>query len=337
MTGPIFMTKALGRHPAVELSLHTDTLELLTIAPGQTCSDSLELVGSEADLAAIRDHRPSTLPKESAALTIGESVIVERSTGTRAPVTIKGVTGGTCAFLGPASLFPRAGQIARFTVGTHERHLGAGGVDLLAAISNGTDARKIVAIQQILHNQRKGIIDQFDGAYGSKATFACGDVALNAGGALFGKIPVGYDSYHKRITLPPRGAKLGWEQITYDEARMGLAISTIRGLLSKGTAVRVGVVYDPKAGMVAANGALQPTSDGGHFVLIVGFNDDKFLYLDPYPAGSITEYKGGLSFNRRKKCGYLGVFEVVRERGLHLRSAAETSGELVPYEVIAGP
>ena len=337
MANPIFMTKTLGRHPAVELSLKTETIELLTVAPGQTCSDSLELVGSAADLSAIRDHRPSTLPKDSSSLTVAEPIVVERSSGSRAGVTIKGLTGGTCAFVGPSSLYPRAGQIARFTVGAHEPHLGPGGVDLLAAMSNGPDARKTVAIQQILHNHGKCIIDQFNGAYGTRATFACGDVALNAGGVLFGKVPVGYDSYHRRITLPARGAKLDWNQITYDESRMNLAVSTIKGLLGKGTPVRVGVAYDLKAGMVAANGALQPTSDGGHFVLIVGFNGEKFLYLDPYPGGSITEYKGGLSFNRRRKCGYLGVFELVRERGLHLRSTADTLGDLVPYEVIAGP
>jgi len=332
MTSPVLTTKKLDRHPGVQISTRHETWELLTVAPDQTIRGSLEMVGSDAALKTIRSSPPTTIPPQQAVIEVAES-----SQG-HAAVTIKGTGSGLVALISSPDLFPVGGQIARITVGSHQQHLGKGGVDLLAAVSNGTDARKIVAIQQILHNRHDSILDQFTGTYGSKTTLSCGDVLQKVGTALFGKVTVDYNTYHRPIVRRP--TKLGWGDVRYDETTMRNALSSIKATLGRGVPVRVGVAYDPNPGMLAPNGALQPTSSGGHFLLLVAYNDDRFLYLDPYPGGSKITYNGGLPFNQKRACGYMGTMKLVTDdRGPHLVSDMEfaTKETLGPYEVIAGP
>jgi hypothetical protein len=131
-----------------------------------------------------------------------------------------------------------------------------------------------------------------------------------------------------------------WDNITYDPLTTQVAIQKIRSLLTDGTAVRVGAVYEPNWTMLAANGALQAERHGGHSILIVGYAGDRFLYLDPYRGLSQTKYLGGLEFNKGSTCEYLGVLEISTKNGPHLTT--KVAGSLLDptaeyMSVISGP
>jgi hypothetical protein len=321
-----FRTKSLGQVPAVTLD---GTNELLTISVGTTTSnDSLEIAMTSGNLPGL-DHLAAAAPPDRVTVTL------KKASATSANVVLQGKQPGTASliFASPADCS------CVLTVGTHGSHLGSDSVDLLAAASNGGDARKVVGIQQILHNEGTCIIDQLTGPFGSQSMLACGDVAMNAAKALFGDVSVSYFSYH--VPISSKATSVDWSDIKYTEATTRKAVHAIQTLLNRGTAARVGLVHHPSKAMLASSGALQPTSSGGHFGLIVGVSKDgnRFLYLDPWPSGSRTKYKGGMSFNANKVCNYLGVFELNSDRGLHLRSVVEPGnpGVLGAMEVIAGP
>src|SRR5262249_47183874 len=156
--------------------------------------------------------------------------------------------------------------------------------------------------------------------------------------ALFGNVSVEYNTYHHPIARHTK--HVTWNDVRYEEMATRSAVTAIKTNLNRGIAVRVGVAYDPSPSMGGPNGPLQPTSSGAHCLLLVAVNNDRFLYLDPYPGGSKITYLGGLPFNRRRMCSYLGLLKLVTdERGPHLVSDMEfsTKDTLGPYEVIAGP
>ena len=228
--------------------------------------------------------------------------------------------------------------VGAVTIGRHESHLGPRAVDLLARVSNGSDARKIVAIQEILQNRAPVIIDQVTGPYGSTTALVCGSVAQAAGKALFGDVVHGGTSYHKKIGAHGP-APMTWDDLQYDPKVTQKGIDAIRANLDKGSAVRLGMVYEPKWAMLGPNGALQAERLGGHTILVVGYVDDQFLYLDPYPRGSRTTYKGGLPHNKGKTCNNLGVLAISHTRGLHLVAVVDDllKPRLQTMEVISGP
>ena len=101
--------------------------------------------------------------------------------------------------------------------------------------------------------------------------------------------------------------------------------------------------------MTISNGALQPNSSGGHFVLIVGCSDDgnKFLYVDPWYYGSKLLYKGGVAGSPSQPtnpCYFLGEFETdaASGRGPVLRQTRDSESSFNSaannfLEVVAGP
>jgi len=230
-------------------------------------------------------------------------------------------------------------------------------VDLLAKLANSGDTKKLQVINSLLTNVEENPFNQLSAAnvktYG-EGSLACGSVIEAAVKKLWGDgVAMTYYSYHKPITLDSNEATLGWDKITYDSKYLANNRKVIKNKLTSGIPVRVGAVYDPKPGMLAANKALQPTHDGGHFLLIVGCNDSatKFLYIDPFPGGSILKYTGGyVSKSYEEKCRFLGEFELQENTNIHtskglynrgptLRKSKATGG--APFfndlEVMAGP
>ncbi len=120
------------------------------------------------------------------------------------------------------------------------------------------------------------------------------------------------------------------------------ARTAIGNLLKQGKAVRVGCLHHPdrQKGPVP-----QPFLGGGHYVLIVGCNDqfNSFLYLDPWVGGSTLVYKGGIGrAGETDKCFYLGLFksDTTNPRGPVLRQDDSTFGDfdaLGFLEAINGP
>jgi hypothetical protein len=321
----VLRTTKLNRHKGSDLSYGYS--ELLTLAPGQ--------VTSPGSLVLADDTGP--LPKaDSIAFRIDPPGGVEVRLGNRQTagyeVTIRAKA------LGKAIIYVGKTPVGAVTVGVHASHLGVRAVDLLARVSNGPDARKIVAIQQILQNQVKAIINQFTGAYGVDDRLVCGSVAQQAGTSLFGSVVHGDRSYHKKIGSPGP-SPMDWSDIQYDPQVTQGAIARIRAHLDQGSAVRLGMVYSPAWSMLAPNRAIQAERSGGHTILVVGYVDDQFLYLDSFPLGSRVKYVGGLPFNSRQTADYLGVLGVSAERGMHL--VAITNKPLKPkflqMDVISGP
>lgn len=328
-------TLALDGHQVVL----SNSAELLTLAPDQ--AGVIEVSGGKA--ADITGLTPGSFSSSNPDVA---TAVLRPKTSSRAEIHLQAKK-------------PAAGKLTKTTmsgalslsctlhVGKHQSHFGDAvdnktAFDLLAQVSNGNDLRTIVAIQQILHNEQEGIIDQLKGRYSpaNSNTLACGDVVRQAGLALFGKTTgvESYHSYHVSIKKPP--SKLQWADIKYAPKTTAKAITAINASLKEGAAVRVGTVYQPDSGMVAlSNGALQPNLHGGHFVLIVASLKGKFLYLDPWPGGSITKYEGGLPFNKGQACQYMGVFEVMTDaaRGTFLGKSATCGGTFKQFEVITGP
>jgi len=242
----------------------------------------------------------------------------------------------------------------RVIVGDYQHHPDMT-IDLFAdKLGKSNDAFKIYTAQRILNGGSDSVGDAlidntviFDqrskyntDAYGE---LGCGDVVLHRGQTLFGKGNVHWQPQIYYNDMPQTARRpLRRADLKYDPAKMLRARTAIGNLLKQGKAVRVGCLHHPER----QNGpSPQPFLGGGHFVLIVGCNDqfNSFLYLDPWVGGSRLGYKGGIGRARETdKCFYMGLFksETTNPRGPVLRQDDSTFGdfdELGFLEVITGP
>jgi hypothetical protein len=218
-------------------------------------------------------------------------------------------------------------------------------IDLIANIAN-RDSTKKKLVDDFLRKQDDNPFNENSlpnvSQYGE---LACGDVVLGFAQKLWGigNVSKKFNSYHNPILPKPTNATFKWENIKYKESELKRASGAIRNLLEKGTPVRVGAVYLLNAGMIAANGALQPNLTGGHFILIVGCDakGEQFLYMDPYPNMSNSEYAGrGDTENLFSGvCHFLGVMTLqsTASRGSFFRKSSTTSGDYPDLEIMAGP
>ena len=317
-------TTDLGRHKGVAVVYGGN--ELLTLAPGQsTAPGSLVLAGSAAELSQVTPESLRTEPAQVLQVTMGP----RRHAGIE--ISFRALGHGTVI------VYVKRDPVASVTIGTHASHLGARAVDLISKVSNGSDCRRIVAIQQILQGRPPTIIDQLTGTYGNKDGLICGTVVQRAGEALFGRVDHSGQTYHK--TLSRRSGTMSFDDIAYDPNVTRTAVAKIKALLDRGTAVRLGAVYAPAWSMLGPNGALQAELSGGHTILAVGYSGHRFLYLDPFPKGSRLKYDGGLPFNDGKTCDYLGILELRSQRGLHLEALTDDGlkPKLGSMDVISGP
>jgi hypothetical protein len=224
--------------------------------------------------------------------------------------------------------------------GEFKNHVGMA-IDLLAEeLGRSADPFKIYSLQRLLNNNDDNLFNQRSSANTDKfkTRLACGSVCTASGSKLFGKVSENYLTYHTLTTKVDSRDDVKYAKGTIDRARV-----VIKKLLEKGTAVRVGVTYAPSTAMIKAR-QLQPTSSGGHFVLIVGCNAaaDQFLYIDPWPGGSKLQYKGGIASDPYPdKCKFLGLFVIENlARGPVLRQSKDAEGSFSGdsfLEIIAGP
>ena len=232
----------------------------------------------------------------------------------------------------------------KVSVGNFAKHTDMA-IDLLAEkLGRSNDAFKIMALQRLLHNNADdaNLFDQ-NSNYNIKrfhTNLACGDVVAHAGRTLLGPVSTASASYH--IPLQTVSSR---NDVKYDPGKLSRACAAIKKLLQKGTAVRVGLTHGPSKTQLSHH-ALQPTSSGGHFVLIVGCNAaaDKFLYVDPWEGGSQLLYQGGVIGSKHTSaCQFLGMFAIDHSRGCPvLRQTKGSEGSFSSardhyLEVIAGP
>ena len=157
-----------------------------------------------------------------------------------------------------------------------------------------------------------------------KGHFNCGDVANSYGPKIFKKqTSVSAFIYYKT----GRSNKL--VDLRFDEKKVGAGIGKIKAMLSKGTPVRVYLVHHDGFKFPIAN------DWRSHFLTIIGFASNLFLYFDPWPGGSKLEYDGGV-FPKKWNC-FIGELTWNPARlDLGIGSPAAATG-FHNYRVIAGP
>jgi hypothetical protein len=155
--------------------------------------------------------------------------------------------------------------------------------------------------------------------------YNCGDVAASYGRKIFGK-----ETFTTSILyyLPAKTDQRA--DLRFNPTLVEHGIQKIQLHLRRGTPVRVWLVHH--------DGFSHPLIRGDprtHYLTIVGFSSNKFLYLDPWPYGSVLDYAGGmyserpiafmgeLTFDRTHL--ELGVFSPLGQGGKH------------KYTVIGGP
>lgn len=154
--------------------------------------------------------------------------------------------------------------------------------------------------------------------------YNCGDTAASYGTKIFSKPTyTNYFTYYN----PPVSDKM--DDLAFDPKRMSMAISKIKGHLNAGTPVRVWLIH---------HDGFKKKIEGDtrtHFLTIIGYSDNRFLTIDPWPGGSMMLYDGGVwpaQWN-----GYLGelTYDAAHlEKGIHNRTLKKGAHD---YIVIAGP
>jgi len=153
----------------------------------------------------------------------------------------------------------------------------------------------------------------------------CGDTAAAYGPKIFSKDT--FTSYYKYY-LPPTSDKMADLRFNASAVRDGIA--KIKAFLSKGVPVRVWLIHH--------DGFNRPVILGDtrtHFLTIIGFSATKFLYLDPWPGGSLLDYDGGMYAKR--SIAFMGELEFDASRfdmGIASPTAATGAHK---YKVLAGP
>jgi len=154
----------------------------------------------------------------------------------------------------------------------------------------------------------------------------CGTVSENYGPKFFHtKASLAYNAYY----LPPTSSRM--DELRFDPNRMRSSFDRIQKLLRQGTPVRVWLVH--------ADGFNKTItlSDPTHFVLIVGYGGNQFLYIDPWPDGSKFPYNGNMYPPKTTLHTFFGQLEFdPTHLELGIRHSPISKGSM-PYTVIAGP
>ena len=198
--------------------------------------------------------------------------------------------------------------------------------DLLADVMRGSNPVKTLAVQRLLLNDANNIFNQKNAANVKRhgGPMECGKVVNASGKDLFGTMsPIFYEyPYHEPLDQVNDRA-----DVRYTPETIFLVRTAIKGLLAKGTPVRVGVLDSP-VGMFVQDRQLIAYFTGGHTTLIVGCDKaaSTFMYIDTWPGGSKLKYQGGIPGPGAPKdpCLYMGLFnaEYYFTRSLKKNSSA---------------
>jgi hypothetical protein len=196
-------------------------------------------------------------------------------------------------------------------------------VDLLADLAAHGSSYQVYAYSRIMND--KGTFEHFLSQNTTPGHYNCGDVAASYGRKIFGRETLTTSiAYY----LPAKTDKMA--DLRFNPTLVEHGIQKIQLHLRRGTPVRVWLIHH--------DGFSHPAIQGDprtHYLTIVGFSSNKFLYLDPWPRGSVLKYSGGmysekeiafmgeLTFDRTHP--ELGIFSPLGRLGRH------------NYTVIAGP
>lgn len=155
--------------------------------------------------------------------------------------------------------------------------------------------------------------------------YNCGDVCAGYAKTIFpGGVNLPFFAYYKKPTSDKKA------DLRFDPGQMQAAIGRIKGLVSRGIAVRVWVIIGDGFGPVISD------HDHVHFVTIFAHGMGQFLFVDPWGSGSHFRYDGGI--NDVDQHEYIGQFtwnEADLSKGV--RSSSSTIGVNPGYTLIAGP
>ena len=225
-------------------------------------------------------------------------------------------------------------------------------VDLLAELlGRSSDAKKNLIYQMILDPDHNGFgaMDpplfhpyyqqglNLDGSPKQKTKeLSCGDEMKDFAAKQMNGTPLEYFAVHK-LRPDLKGQTVDRSTIQYETPTLDRAVNAIKNLLKQGKPVRVVTIDAPKF-TYADNGAIQ----NQHFVMIVGYGGDQFLYIDPWYGGSNLTYHGGIDGNY--KTNFMGIFIYESGKGIKQDSRlcggtfGGTAGRENHFlEVISGP
>ncbi|MFI0842669.1 C39 family peptidase [Mesorhizobium sp. IMUNJ 23232] len=157
-----------------------------------------------------------------------------------------------------------------------------------------------------------------------KGKFNCGDVAAGYGKKLFAK--EAYTPYYTYY-LPPTSDKMA--DLRFDEKAMRKRVARIKGLVDDNIPVRLWMIH--------ADGFKKVIQGDwrSHFLTVIGYSATRFLYIDPWPTGSILKYEGGMY--DPTDVAFLGELEFdMSSLANGIRSPSGFKGAH-NYTVIAGP
>jgi hypothetical protein len=196
-------------------------------------------------------------------------------------------------------------------------------VDLVADLAANGSSYQVYAYHRIMNDSAtdEHILSQDI----RRGHFNCGDVAASYGRKIFGKETF---TTNVQYYLPAKTDQIA--DLRFDPTLVEHGIQKIQLLLRRGTPVRVWLIHH--------DGFSHPVIRGDprtHYLTIVGFSSNRFLYLDPWPAGSVLYYTGGMySVKRIAFMGELTFDRAHPESGIF--SPLVRSGQH-GYTVIAGP
>jgi hypothetical protein len=196
-------------------------------------------------------------------------------------------------------------------------------VDLLADLAAHGSSYQAYAYARIMKD--KGNFGHFLSQNTTPGHYNCGDVAASYGRKVFGK-----ETFTASIAyyLPAKTDQIA--DLRFNPTLVEHGIQKIQLHLRRGTPVRVWLIHH--------DGFSHPVIHGDprtHYLTIVGFSSNKFLYLDPWPGGSILKYSGGMYSDR--EIAFMGELTFDRtHRDLGIFSPLGRLGRH-NYTVIAGP
>lgn len=269
---------------------------------GNKLEVSLDASTSSVDLKVL----PDKLPAASTAFTL---------TG-----KASGASVSVCAFVDGTT--QRYSEDLKVRVRGAPRKQPGFDTDLLSNLASSGNGKQIHAYTRIVTGPSNNthILSQNTNA----GHYNCGDVAQGYGTRFFSKpTNTAYFPYY----LPPTSDRMA--DLRFNAERVKTAIARIKSLIDQGIPVRVWLIHDD---------GFQKVIQGDwrtHFLTIIGYSASKFLYLDPWPGGSILEYDGGMFPKARNY--FIG--ELTFDVSDLSKGIGSPSGSLGvhKYKVIAGP
>ncbi|MEO8127789.1 MAG: hypothetical protein ABJF23_14980 [Bryobacteraceae bacterium] len=275
---------------------------------GDFSGNKLEVTLTSSTPSVTLAVLPDKLPAASTAFTVK---------GTVSPVQ---VTVG--AFVAGSAMAQRFSEDLKIKVCGEPTRQPGYSVDMLSELASTGNAKQIHVYSQIVTGPStdRNILSQNTTA----GHYNCGDVAGAYGSKIFAK-PTHTNYY--RYYLTPTSDKMA--DLRFDDKMVRNGISRMKAFLDKRVSVRLWAIHhDGFAKFIVGDTRT-------HYLTVIGYSGDKFLYIDPWPSGSKLQYDGGMY--PKTWVAFLGelTFDPA-DLGNGINSPASSKG-LHTYRIIAGP